>query len=382
MRSRAVALCVAVLAVALVATGPARGATPAKGRLAADAPSVTWKGAAKAPNPATCTGPSDPTCDHFLLTVEPVAGKDAKVVVTMGPNSDFDFFVYDSTGKQVASGPGAFVGETEFATFPVTKKGTYEVRVQPYFVTPGATYKGTATFVTAKPAADGEKADCGEDIPDEASPGLTDDPGGKIKLSVLLLLDGVDVKVATAAAKKAAKAYAPLNIAFSVDRMTSVTITPDKGGNTAAAQRMIDTAKKLVGGRRPAGFDAVFVMTKKDIYDPTIGNAVVGMSDCIGGVEDATKAFAVGEMVAEATIIAARIDVDGTAKTFAHEVGHLLGAQHHYANCVEGISASDATSRDVSPCTLMSNFVDFQSLKFDVLNAAVVRGHASSYARP
>jgi predicted Zn-dependent protease len=388
MRTRLAAICLATLAVATAWAVPARGATPPKGRLAAGAPTVTWKGTATVANPATCTSASDPTCDHFALTVEPVAGKDVKVTVTMGPNADFDLYVYGPDGSQVAAGPGGFMGETESAVFRAVKKGTYEVRVQPFAVTPGETYKGRAAFVDAAPAkaGDAEKTDCSEDVPHEASPGLTDDQGGTVKLSVLLLLDGVDAKVATDAAKKAVRSYAPLKVAFSVDRMTPVAIKPDKTGNTANAQRMLDDARALVGGARPAGFDVVFVMTKKDIYDDVLGNGVVGMADCIGGVEDPKQAFAVGEVADDELELLVdggpRMYVDTTAKILAHEVGHLLGAQHHYANCVEGIGSNDVSDRDVSPCTLMSNFVDFQSLRIDTLNGAVVRGHASSYARP
>jgi hypothetical protein len=230
---------------------------------------------------------------------------------------------------------------------------------------------------------DGEKTDCSELLPDEASPVLTDDAGGNITLSVFLLRDGVDPALAAKVARRARDAYAPLDISLTVVGGRAISLKPDPKSDAGEAQRLIDDARKQLGGRRPKGADVVFILTKKDIYEGAVGNDVVGFAACIGGVEDPTKAFAIGEVDEEPLDLGVtRMYVDVTAKILAHEIGHLLGAQHHYANCAEGVSASDITGRDLSPCSLMSNFVDFQSLRFDVLNGAVVRGHASSYARP
>ena len=68
----------------------------------------------------------------------------------------------------------------------------------------------------------------------------------------------------------------------------------------------------------------------------------------------------------------------------AREIGHLLGGQHHYANCVEGIQASDVHGDRVegSPCTLMFNAADFLGANFDTLNGRIVRATANRYAHP
>jgi hypothetical protein len=58
-----------------------------------------------------------------------------------------------------------------------------------------------------------------------------------------------------------------------------------------------------------------------------------------------------------------------------------MGAQHHYANCVEG-NTSSAGPGDVSPCTLMFPAVNGESLQFGALEGLVVRGHAVDYAAP
>jgi hypothetical protein len=59
----------------------------------------------------------------------------------------------------------------------------------------------------------------------------------------------------------------------------------------------------------------------------------------------------------------------------------VMGAHHHYANCVEG-NLSEVGEPEVSPCTLMINVVNIASLNFSTFNGSVVRGHALQYAAP
>jgi hypothetical protein len=74
------------------------------------------------------------------------------------------------------------------------------------------------------------------------------------------------------------------------------------------------------------------------------------------------------------------LNVEVHPEVAAHELGHLMGAHHHYANCVEGNLTGEAS--DLSPCTLMFNYIDLQSLNFSVLEGVTVRGHAVKYASP
>ena len=74
-------------------------------------------------------------------------------------------------------------------------------------------------------------------------------------------------------------------------------------------------------------------------------------------------------------------NVDATAEVMAHEMGHLMGAHHHYSNCVEG-NLTSAGPSDVSPCTLMFPAVNFASLNFAALEGSTVRGHAVQHASP
>ncbi|MDQ4125766.1 MAG: hypothetical protein M3134_09230, partial [Actinomycetota bacterium] len=64
----------------------------------------------------------------------------------------------------------------------------------------------------------------------------------------------------------------------------------------------------------------------------------------------------------------------------AHELGHLLGAHHHYGNCVEGGRSTEGGG-EPSLCTLMWTVnVAYVGLEFGSLETAVIRGHAVDYA--
>lgn len=150
---------------------------------------------------------------------------------------------------------------------------------------------------------------------------------------------------------------------------------------TTDSQSIIDLSKEKFGGTRPDGFDIVYTLTDLDMTAPSLGSAVAGQADCIGGVRYDQHAFAVGEISQVEDLAAGPLTFyhAATSKIAAHEIGHLMGAHHHYQDCVEGIP-TETEEGEVSPCTLMTNAVDFQSLNFSVIEAAVVRGHATDFA--
>lgn len=197
---------------------------------------------------------------------------------------------------------------------------------------------------------------------------VTDVP---VTLDVRVLLDGVSQAQAAPMIDLARQAYAAMQIALSVSYETV-----SYSSNNALT--LIAAAKSHYGGQRPGGIDIVYVLTNKDIVDASAGNALAGQADCIGGVAYADRAFAVGEFtpIAQTSLVLYALGTHFAAKTFAHEVGHLMGAHHHYANCAEAAVPGDA------PCTLMFNFVDIQKLQFSTLNSLVVRGHAQLHATP
>ena len=214
--------------------------------------------------------------------------------------------------------------------------------------------------------------DCGRLVPAALPTRLT----SSVRLDVTVLVDGTTAIDPQRVMATAARSYRPLGITLS----PTYRRVAFRG---ASAEGLIDQARSLLGGRRPAGSDVVLVLTGKDIEEGG-DKGVAGLADCNGGVALPNRAFAVSEVFSPDTerfaVGPLTLFANLSAKVAAHEIGHLLGAEHHLANCVEGIP-SELTQLEVSPCTLMFNSVDVASLNFSTLNGQIVRGHAEAYAR-
>jgi hypothetical protein len=240
---------------------------------------------------------------------------------------------------------------------------------------PASTTAAAETSWPGGTPADDAERECIEPVPAGISIKGVTDAGQDVTLSTTVLLDGVSQARGEDAMARAADAYAPLGITLTATYQ-SVAFSGDD------AQGLIDQAKARFGGVRPAGSDLVYVLTAKDIQ--ASGNTgVAGLADCIGGVRFPERAFAVGEVFASEDLPVGPITfyADATAKIAAHELGHLMGGHHHYANCAEA-TKSEQEVFEGSPCTLMFNFADFQSIHFSTVNAQVVRGHAVDFASP
>ncbi len=185
-----------------------------------------------------------------------------------------------------------------------------------------------------------------------------------VTLDVRVLLDGVSAQRGKEIMDRAADSYTPLGITVS-NSYEAVSFV----GNDA--NDLIGQAKAYYGGERPEGIDIVYVLTSKDV------DLLNGLADCIGGVKYPDRAFAVGEAL-DATptdLLLYTLHTEKPAKTAAHEIGHLLGGHHHYANCAQG-----ALNFGGAPCTLMFNTSELKYNEFSLLNGIVVRGHAQAYA--
>jgi hypothetical protein len=219
----------------------------------------------------------------------------------------------------------------------------------------------------AQPIEIGHIPECLQLVP--AAISLQGDP---TTLDVRVLLDGVALSRGQQVLETARKAYAPLGITLSPSYQ-SVSFT----GSDAEA--LIAQAKALFGGQRPAGTDVVYTLTSKDIAADGMP-AVAGLADCIGGVAFPSHAFAVGENFKDDQgQLLVPLAGNLSAKVMAHEIGHLMGGHHHYANCVEGLLSEP---EETSPCTLMFNDVGLTSFNFSTVNSLIVRGHSEAYAGP
>lgn len=375
------------IALSALLAFPAAAANPASGDLSSTKDEVTWTGGPfYASNPVGCVTSTDPGCDHFTLTISSSAVK--RVLVAISPSEgfeadDYDLFVYDNTGTLLAQ--SASDTGYESAVFENTGAPYYEVRVQPWLISPGSTYRGVA-MRTREQAFDIENSDCLEAVPAAVSIADLLDDGQRIELSVMLLLDNTDPAVAERVMARAADAYSKLGIDLVVKRTRRVTFTSTLSGD------LISDAKLTVGGVPPAGIDLVGVFTDKTMQGTAGGATVVGQADCIGGIRfDEHSFFVVSDIssienpstgtTGTLASMGFNPNVDATAEVMAHEIGHLMGAHHHYANCAEG-NLSSGAANDLSPCTLMFNAVNFASIDFGTVSGTVVRGHAVEYAAP
>ena len=216
--------------------------------------------------------------------------------------------------------------------------------------------------------------DCLEPVPASHSvTGITDD-AKPLSLDVLVLLDDVDRARGKEVMDKAAEPYAPLEISLDV-RFEEVAFPSEASGAeepTSTADYIIQQAEQWTMGNRPADVDVVYVITNQILSD------AAGKADCIGGVRWSDGAYGVGENYKSENLLGLFYK-NGTAKIAAHEIGHLMGAHHHYANCTEGIPGAVAEAGP-TPCTTMFPYMDTQSLVFSSLEGAVIRGHTIEFA--
>lgn len=223
---------------------------------------------------------------------------------------------------------------------------------------------------------------CSELLPHAVSAtGVTDD-GRHVVVDVAVVLDDTTVAKRAAlrvkaeeALAKANEAYAPINVSLRAASFTEVRFTSQDAG------AIIGETKAYFGGQRPAGSDMVYTFIGRALSGTTAGQA-----DCIGGVQHANEAFAVGGVSGSFnfTVSGTRVATfqkDATAKIVAHELAHLLGTHHHYSDC--GVGAAErvvADDREVAPCSLMTVDLALIQLRFSPLDQLIVRAHALQWA--
>jgi hypothetical protein len=133
----------------------AYAANPSSGTVSQSNATVTWNGQIPIPPAAgssSCSGPNNPGCDNFKLTITPPAatfGPYVVVVKTVSQNSDdWDLEVYDPNGKLIgSSGNGSGTPsnpEVETVTLTNPPAGTYTVSAAPFAVS--MPYSGSASL--------------------------------------------------------------------------------------------------------------------------------------------------------------------------------------------------------------------------------------------
>lgn len=223
---------------------------------------------------------------------------------------------------------------------------------------------------------------------------------GTITADIVVALDGVSIEQAEQIVAKGAQAYAPGPVPQ---------LTPDVKINVVAYH---DLTGKLTGNMLdgfvveddPRGTDLmsqliryyranhptlkrhhVHLLTTKDtavVLTPggEPQSAAAGIANCIGGV-GTPYAYAITEVgtidtpiqIGPLTAVA-----DAEAKNFAHEMGHVFGAHHHYAECATN-AATALASRTADVCSVMFNDLSLLSLRFSALEAAAIRGYVEAH---
>ncbi len=158
----------AVAAVVMLGSSSGTAATPSSGTIGPTATSVTWQSpfyaagatAISTANASTGTNPCPPpeadplslVCDQFKLTVgvpptywdSNSGGVQVKIQWPNDGISDFDLFVYNADGNEVAKDAGG--SDPELAFIP-NATGVYTVVVIPFSVV-ATQFTGTATFIS------------------------------------------------------------------------------------------------------------------------------------------------------------------------------------------------------------------------------------------
>jgi predicted Zn-dependent protease len=373
-------LVVVLLALAGLVPTPARAKYRDVGTLDAARPHVSWSGTLLVPtSPLDCLAVKrEPLCDHTDVRLD-ARGGDVEFVLTPDNAGDqISFYAYGPDGN--LAGQGASLSSTERFVLDGPDPGVYDIRVHPLLALNGAGYHVDIYLRPPDTPVDLDPGPCdtatslatigaisAPGVPEIEHTPLVADDGRTVSLDIHVLLDGVAQADAAETLAKVAAPYALLGITVRAAMYEPFAV------DTFEAADIIQAARAHFGGRRPAGSDLVLVITSKDITALGL-NVVAGQADCIGGLADPRRAF----MVAEGAGQGAEIVPDFAAKTTAHEMGHLLGGQHHFANCVEGIDLSNLLA--FTPCTLMFNDVSLFTMRFSTVNGLIVRGYALKYA--
>ena len=233
---------------------------------------------------------------------------------------------------------------------------------------------GALVLAAAAPTASAQEFEdvtgqCATIVPDP----FTTAPAAPREIRLLVLLDeGVSVERAQEVVAGAAKPYAEMSFT-----LTAV-YQPLAGGGWVDRAGLFERSRKQAGGAAPPWATAVVAITNQQLDGPA--GTAWGEAACIGGIRYPDQAFAIVYNQPNEEPGFGPIDhMEGaTAKTLAHEIGHLLGATHEMHNCVE--YATEDTS-NVTPCTIMRQGGGIIADHFGSIERAVMWDFAERYLR-
>lgn len=235
------------------------------------------------------------------------------------------------------------------------------------------------------PALDGERECIAGFVQEPLSMNLQGlDTGQRLTLKPLILVDqgapgAVDAAQAQTSMDRVIAAYDVIGITVVPEFRTVTLATPADAEGFYDKDQIFDEVRALLGGGVPAGFDLGHIMTTKDI------SGAAGYADCVGGIRSRRNAFSIAEEIPGKPPNLIRgvpapvwpWTEEGYIST--HEIGHLLGGNHDYANCVEGVADMSGAAR--GPCTVMHANLNI-TFAFSTLNRITIREYAIRFAAP
>jgi hypothetical protein len=369
MRLRHFGLLVA-LAGGLVSGTGATAAAPAAGTLTRSSGPVVWTGEWTMPNALGCGHRlGEMGCDRRRLVVDAPAGTWITVAVDPQANTAIDITTDDGTevvqgGQRVSDDRPSHAS----VTWPQLRSGPigYLVGTSTALAAPTGTPLAQSYRVRATLAggAFDRQPDCTQ-IPPDRVPAIPADISKRLPLSVRILSAPADRAYAQQEMTYLVSTYRKIGIEIrlSYDTMT----VPDSfDGYT-----LIAAAQAHYRGTRPSGVDVVYLGT--DNYSGG------GLAQCVGGVAYAEEAFAVGGL--RHTLFGVHEPFVKAGLSAAHEIGHLLGAHHHYAQCGLPAEPDSTTEGTLGPCTVMFPVIDGASGTFSMLETAYIRDYTTRYAK-